>query len=109
MTISVCDVTGQVYDQITKQMVGQCSLTRMMEGWSTLELLEYGSLGFGVSAAVGLSGYAILWAVRYGSQVRAARLRNLANQERMPLQLLAQDGGNRTCKLFSSRISVHYS
>ena len=109
MPTSVCEVTGQVFDQITSQMVGQCSLTRMMEGWSTLELLEYGSLGFGVSAAVGLSGYAILWAVRYGSQVRANRLRNLASQEQLPLQMLSQDGGNRTCKLFSSRICVHYS
>ena len=104
MPTSVCEVTGQVWDQITRQMVGRCSLTRMMDGWSVMDLFEYGSLTFGVSAAVGLSGYAVLWAVRYGAQVRANRLRNLAGPERIPLQLVSQDGGDRTCKLFSSGI-----
>ena len=109
MPTSVCEVTGQVWDQVTRQMVGQCSLTRMVEGWSVTDLFEYGSLSFSVSAAVGLSGYAVLWAVRYGAQVRANRLRNLASQERIPLQLLSQDGGDRTCKLSSSGICVYYS
>ena len=108
MTISVCEVTGQVFDQITSQMVGQCSLTRMMDGWSVQERFEDGALGFAVSAAAGLCGYAVLWAVRYGAQVRANRLRNLASQERIPLQALSQDGGDRTCKLFSSSFCVHY-
>ena len=108
MTISVCEVTGQVFDQITSQMVGQCSLTRVMDGWSVQELFEYGSLGFAVSAAAGLSGYAVLWAVRYGAQVRANRHRNLASQERIPLQAISQDGENLTCKLFSSRICIYH-
>jgi len=96
MPTSVCEVTGQVWDQVTRQMLGQCSLTRLVEGWSVTDLFEYGSLSFAVSAAVGLSGYAVLWAVKYGAQVRANRLRNLASQERIPLQMLSQDGGGRT-------------
>ena len=98
MPTSVCEVTTQVYDQISSQMVGKCSLTEMLEGWSTLDLLEYGSLGFGVSAAVGLGGYALLWAVRYASQTRANRLRNAASQDGMAFQMGLQNGVNRARK-----------